>query len=323
MNITVISPAAKQSRSGNRVTAVRWARILRALGHRVHVESDGDSGESLDADLLVAIHAWRSAAAVSQFAARHAERPVVVLLAGTDIYRFQHTHAETTLASMRIAHRLVGLHDHVADDIPAEFADKLRIIYQSAPPLPRPRQPAIRHFDVCVVGHLRDEKDPFRAARAAAQLPASSRVRIIHLGKAHTEQYAQAARDEMAINPRYVWRGEVSAGEVRRTFGRCQAMVMSSVMEGGANVVSEAIVAGLPVLASDISGNRGLLGAGHPAYYPVKDTQGLATLLQRAETEPGFLQAVQHNAATRTPLFSPDRERDAWAALLAEVLPRE
>lgn len=319
MNITVISPAAKQSRSGNRVTAVRWARILRALGHRVQVESDGDPRKHLGADLLVAIHAWRSAAAISQFAATHADRPIVVLLAGTDIYRFQHTHAQTTLASMHIAHRLVGLHDHVADDIPAEFADKLRIIYQSAPALPRPRQPAIRHFDVCVVGHLRDEKDPFRAARAAARLPVSSRVRIIHLGKAHTEQYAQAARNEMATNPRYVWRGEVSPGQVRRTFGRCQAMVMSSLMEGGANVVSEAIVAGLPVLASDISGNRGLLGAGHPAYYPVEDTQGLAALLLRAENEAGFLQAVQLNAASRKALFAPDRERDAWAALLTEM----
>ena len=153
------------------------------------------------------------------------------------------------------------------------------------------------------VGHLREEKDPFRAAYAAAQLPATSQVRIIHLGKAHTDQYAKAARDEMASNPRYVWRGEVTPGQVRRTFGRCQAMVMSSVMEGGANVVSEAIVAGLPVLASDISGNRGLLGAEHPAYYPAKDTQGLAKLLHRAETESRFLQAVQRNATTRAALF--------------------
>jgi putative glycosyltransferase (TIGR04348 family) len=320
MNITVISPAAKQSRSGNRVTAVRWARILRALGHRVHVQSADDSRERLEADLLVAIHAWRSAPAISRFATAHASRPIVVLLAGTDIYRFQHSHAETTLGSMRHAHRLVGLHDHVANDIPDEFADKLHIIYQSAAPLARPRQPAVRHFDVCVVGHLRDEKDPFRAARAAAQLPASSRVRIIHLGKAHTDQYAQSARDEMASNPRYVWRGEVSPGEVRRTFGRCHAMVMSSVMEGGANVVSEAIVAGLPVLATDISGNRGLLGAAHPAYYPAEDTQGLARLLHRAETESGFLQGVQRNAATRAALFAPERERAAWACLLQQLV---
>jgi len=244
---------------------------------------------------------------------------LLVLLAGTDIYRFQHSDPETTLASMRAAHRLVGLHDLVANDIPTQFGSKLRVIHQSASPLPRPRKPGTRHFDICVVGHLRGEKDPLRAARAAAQLPASSKIRIVHLGKAHNEQWAQRARDEMAANPRYLWRGEVSAGEVRRAYGRCRAMVMSSVMEGGANVVSEAIVAGLPVLASDISGNRGLLGDGHRAYYPVEDTDALARLLWRAETGDGFLEAVQANADTRAHLFSPGREREAWASLLEEM----
>ena len=316
MNITVISPAAKQSRSGNRVTALRWARILRDLGHRVRVE---DGQKSHGADLLVAIHAYRSAQAIEDWSRSSPGRPLVVLLAGTDIYRFQHSHADITLASMLAAHRLVGLHDDVGADIPAKFTAKLRIIHQSAAPLPRPRQAARRHFDICVVGHLREEKDPFRAARAAARLPASSKIRVIHLGKAHSEQYAQAARAEMSGNARYQWRGEVAGAQVRRLFGRCQAMVMSSLMEGGANVVSEAIVAGLPVLAADISGNRGLLGARHPAYYRVQDTDDLARLLARAETEVGFLQSVQAHADTRRHLFTPQRERAAWAALLDEL----
>lgn len=316
MNITVISPAAKQSRSGNRVTAVRWARILRDLGHRVRVE---DGHDSHDADLLVAIHAYRSAAAINEWAHAHPQRPLVVLLAGTDIYRFAHSHPDITLAAMHAAHRLVGLHDRVAEDIPAQFGDKLRLIHQSSTPLPRPRKPGTRRFDICVVGHLREEKDPLRAAHAAALLPASSKTRIVHLGKAHNDAWAQAARDEMAVNPRYEWRGEVGAGEVRRVFGRSQAMVMSSVMEGGANVVSEAVVAGLPVLASAISGNRGLLGDDHRAYYPARDTQALAKLLLRAENEASFLESLQAHALTRAHLFTPQRERQAWAALLAEL----
>jgi putative glycosyltransferase (TIGR04348 family) len=316
MNITVISPAAKRSRSGNRVTAVRWARILRHLGHRVRVEDGQDSHR---ADLLVAIHAYRSAQAINEWIRSSSGRPLIVLLAGTDVYRFQHSHADVTLASMRAAHRLVGLHDDVGDDIPVRFNDKLRVIHQSSAPLPRPREPGQRHFDICVVGHLRDEKDPLRAARAAAQLPASSKIRIVHLGKAHNAQYEQAAREEMAVNPRYQWRGEVAAGEVRRVFGSCQALVMSSVMEGGANVVSEAIVAGLPVLASDISGNRGLLGAEHQAYYPMQDTDALAQLMARAEQEAGFLHSVRANADTRRHLFTPQRERAAWATLLEEL----
>ena len=326
LNISVITPAAKYSRSGNRATAVRWARILGALGHSVKVDeawpgagrSDADGREE-SPDLLVAIHAWRSAVSVSTFRARHPSRPLVVLMSGTDIYRFRHSHPEETAASMAAADRLVGLHDLVGDNLPARFRGKLRIIHQSALPLRAPRAPSRRTFDMCVVGHLREEKDPFRAARAARLAPDASKLRIIHLGRAHDAAYAREARAEMAGNPRYVWRGEVPRWQVRRTFARCHAMVMSSVMEGGANVVSEAVVAGVPVIASDIPGNLGLLGPDHPACYPAGDTEALAALLQRAETEPGFLDAVRVHGDARRDRFSPERERTAWAALLGEL----
>ena len=280
------------------------------------------SGQARHPDLLVAIHAWRSAASVAAFRARHPTRPLVVLMSGTDIYRFQHSHPEETAASMAAADRLVGLHDLVADDLPAELRSKLRIIHQSALALRGPRSPSRRTFDVCVVGHLREEKDPFRAARAARGVPAESNLRIVHLGKPHDSGYARQAHEEMAANPRYVWRGEVPRWQVRRTFARCHAMVMSSIMEGGANVVSEAVVAGVPVIASRIPGNVGLLGADHPALYPPGDTDALRALLHRAETEPGFLDAVRAHGDARRDRFSPDHERAAWAALLGELTAR-
>ena len=340
LNISVITPAAKRSRSGNRATAVRWARILQALGHSVTVDeawpgTDGQArpgahretqpgadsgGGHRDPDLLVAIHAWRSAESVAAFRARHPFRPLVVLMSGTDLYRFQHSHPEETMASMAAADQLVGLHDGVADDLPRRFRSKLRIIHQSALPLRTPRTPVRRTFDVCVVGHLREEKDPFRAARAARLAPAASKLRVIHLGKPHDAAHAQEARAEMAANPRYVWRGEVPRWQVRRTFARCHAMVMSSIMEGGANVVSEAVVAGVPVIASRIPGNVGLLGPGHPALYPPGDTEALHALLHRAETESGFLDTVGAHGDARRSRFSPERERAAWAGLLSELM---
>ena len=377
MNISVITPAAKRSRSGNRATAVRWARILKSLGHSVRVDEawpgagGGESPKLLGAretpgvpggqespglpdvpgrrgnrnllvepespspagrpgstdfpgvrespDLLVAVHAWRSAASVAAFRGRHPSRPLVVLMSGTDLYRYQHSHPEETAASMAAADRLVGLHDLVAADLPPRFQAKLRIIHQSALPLSAPRNPSRRTFDVCVVGHLREEKDPFRAAHAARLAPGASRLRVIHLGKPHDAAHARRARAEMVRNPRYVWRGETPRWQVRRIFARCHAMVISSVMEGGANVVSEAVVAGVPVIASDISGNVGLLGPDHPARYPVGDTEALAALLHRAEVEPGFLDTVRAHGDARRDRFSPERERVAWAALLDEL----
>lgn len=203
---------------------------------------------------------------------------------------------------MEMADALVCLHDLVYQAIPQRFGDKLEVIYQSALPLPRPRSPSRRHFDICVIGHLRDEKDSLRAALAARALPASSRIRVIHLGKAHNESWAEQARAEMRDNPRYAWRGDVPGWVVRKKFVKTRLMVSSSIMEGGANVVSEAIVAGVPVIASAIPGSMGLLGTDYPGYYPVRDTAALAEMLSRPETDPNFLDQLTRACAERARL---------------------
>ena len=313
MNIILITPAKKQSKTGNRVTASRWERLLRGLGHRVTVQFDWDGTPG---DMMVAIHAWRSASSIARFRQRFPGRPLVVALSGTDIYRYRHSHPEETLHSMNVADALVCLHDLVHRVIPEAHRKKLHVIHQSAAPLKRARSPSVRTFDVCIVGHLREEKDPFRTAYAARTLPQKSRLRVIHLGKAHDDEWAGQARAEMEINPRYHWRGEVGAWQVRKEFLKTHALVHSSIMEGGANVVSEALVAGVPVIASDIDGNVGLLGEDYPGYYPVTDTEALCALLQRAETEQEFLQRLRKHGSKRKHLFAPECESRRWQALL-------
>jgi putative glycosyltransferase (TIGR04348 family) len=315
LKISLVTPAGKRSRAGNRATAVRWQRILRDLGHRVTVAERDDGAK---ADMMVAVHGWRSADSIRAFSDAGGGRPLVVLLAGTDIYRFQHSHPAETLESMDRATALVCLHDLVYRAIPRRFAKKLHVIRQSALPLPHPRRPLRRRFEVCVAGHLREEKDSLRTAYASRLVPAESRLRVVHLGQAHDESWARDARTEMAANPRYHWRGEVPGWQVRRQFARSHAMVISSIMEGGANVVSEAIVAGLPVLASDIDGNIGMLGRDYPGYYRTGDEAALAALLQKAETEPAFLRDLAARCRKLAPAYTPAREKAAWKALLRD-----
>jgi glycosyltransferase involved in cell wall biosynthesis len=95
--------------------------------------------------------------------------------------------------------------------------------------------------------------------------------------------------------------------------------VLSSRLEGGANVIGEAVTAGVPLIASRIPGTVGLLGANYPGYFPVGDTQQLARLLARAETEAEFLKTLRSAVRKHSPLFDPQRERSAWADLLAEI----
>ena len=316
MKIHLVTPAKENSRNGNRTSATRWARLLRKTGHRVNIDTDYN-GEPTD--LVIALHAWRSAAAIRRYREASPEGPLVVALGGTDVNTYLKTDPATTLASMKMADALVCLHDLVADELPFEFRQKLFVIRQSALPLPRPREPSKRSFDICVIGHLREEKDPFRTALAARLLPAESKVRVLHYGKAHSPKWALQAQAEMRINPRYRWQGEVSGGQVRQALIRTHLMVISSLQEGGANVVSEALVADVPIIASDISGNIGLLGRGFGGYFRVGDELSLAQRIRQAEVDEKFIKSLQQQGRALAPMFTQEQELAAWQKVLAAI----
>jgi putative glycosyltransferase (TIGR04348 family) len=316
MKIVLITPAGPSSRTGNKVAANRWAKILRQLGHTVRIAADYDGAP---ADLMVAVHAWRSAGAIARFKERHPDRPVILQLSGTDIYQYIDTDPVPTLRAMERADRLVALNDLAWKKVPKRLRPRLGVIHQSAEPPRIPRKPSKRAVVVSVIGHLRDVKDPLRAAEATRLLPAKSRIRIEQVGRAYTPEWAERARTEMASNARYTWRDDVPAAAVRRLLARSHAMVISSRSEGGANVISEAAVAGVPILASRMDGNLGLLGRDYPGTFRVGDTAALARLLRRLETDPAFVRTLERAVRERAPLFRPAREVAAWRRLLAGV----
>jgi putative glycosyltransferase (TIGR04348 family) len=317
MKIFLACPASAGSRKGNRVTAVRWARLLRSLGHRVTI---GQLYEGAACDVLVAMHARKSYDSVRAYRRHHPDGPLVVALTGTDLYRDIRTsrHAQRSLEE---ADRLIVLQPCGLEELPARLRGKTRVIYQSAKRRGKPAGRSRRRatFEVCVLGHLRPEKDPLRVALALRRLPAASRVRVTHAGQALSPALAQKARAAMARDARYRWLGEVSGERARRILARSDALVLSSRLEGGANVVSEAIAAGVPVLASRIPGNVGLLGARYPGFYPVGDTAALARLLSRAEADEAFYRRLVEWCAALRPLVDPARERAAWESLLREL----
>src|SRR5262249_22198832 len=247
---------------------------------------------------------------------------LILQLSGTDIYQYIDEDAEPTLRSMELADRLIALNSLAWRVVPKKFRKKLRVIIQSARKPTAPRQPSRRRIDVCVIGHLRDVKDPLRAAEAARLLPPTSRIRIVHIGRAYSAAWVAKATAEMAANPRYHWQNDVPRAAVQNLLRRSHAMVLSSLSEGGANVISEAIVAGVPILASRMDGNVGLLGADYPAYFPVGDTQALSRLMQRIERDRRFVVTLRRAIARRAPLFRPEREVAAWRQLLASLKPQ-
>lgn len=313
MNIILITPAPPGSRAGNRATAERWGQLLENAGHLVSIVTEYH-GESCD--LFIALHAWRSHEAVVRCRAQHPNTPLIVVLTGTDIYDHQHRFPDVTHQSMALADCLIGLHHRVGQDIPDRFTYKLTTVLQSADEPAKAAASRPKGVDICVIGHLRDEKDPLRAAFAARQLPESSAIRVINAGRAHTPEWEHQALAEQLANPRFQWLGEVDKSAIQELMNRSQAMVISSVMEGGANVVSEACRAGLPVIASDISGNIGLLGDDYPGYFPVGNDTDLARMLQQLEKSPDFLGELEARVRALSGSFTPQAEQ---ASLLAAI----
>ncbi len=314
MNVAIVTPAPRGSRKGNRVTAQRWAKILTTLGHRVVISTDR---ASRNADVLIALHANKSASAVQAFS--ELGRPIAVALTGTDLYVDAQ---RRRLPAMDLADRLIVLQSDALSFLAPDHATKADVVPQSVVAPPSPPSPRVRTFDVCVVGHMRRVKDPLRTALASRQLPDSSRIAVLHAGGIIDDALRPRVEAEVERNPRYRWLGELSPARTLRVIARSRAMVISSRAEGGAHVVSEALVVGTPVLASRISGNIGMLGEDYPAYFDVGDTGALARLMHRVETDEKFRRGLRTRASKLGQTYARSNERVRLAAVVTKLMRR-
>lgn len=314
MNIAIITPAAAPALGGNLNTAQRWGRFLKHSGHNVKIQTEWDGDP---ADMMIALHARKSHASIKRFATLLPRAPLIVCLTGTDLYRDIKTDASAQ-ESLKLASRIIVLQEMGLNELSADMRDKARVVYQSAKPT-KPAAPIKNHFEISVIGHLREEKDPFRCAMALAYLPPNSRIRICHIGGAMNAEMDNEARKWMAREPRYRWIGEIPHWKVLKRLARSRAMVISSRMEGGANVISEALAADVPVIASRIPGNIGMLGENYKGYYAVEDERQLAALLQRLETDPDFCKALKNQCQKRLALVQEKCESESLEVLLAEI----
>jgi len=313
MRIALITPARPGTRNGNLHTAVRWAAMLRSAGHRVRVLQSWDGGAD---DLLVALHARRSHDSIVRWNDERPGAPLIVALTGTDLYRDLPRSAPAR-RSLDLADRIIVLQDDAPRKLKKRWKNKTGVVYQSSGTTLRASPPKDR-FRIVVVGHLREEKDPFRAVLAVQLL--NEDLEVIHVGGALDGPHRKAAQQWVKREHRYRWLGSLPHGRALRWIASSHLLVVSSRMEGGANVIAEAARIGTPVLASRMSGNLGMLGPSYPGYFPTGSEEGLARLIARSKSDRKFYSRLKTAMSRRSPLFSPAGERRALLGAVGEAL---
>jgi putative glycosyltransferase (TIGR04348 family) len=268
---------------------------------------------------MIALHARRSRAAIADWKLERPDAALIVALTGTDLYRDLPAGDVDARASCEDADRMIVLQADALAHVPPELRENADVVYQSAQALrPWPSKRDDR-LDVVLVAHLREEKDPRTAFAAWRQLPRDLSATLTLIGEALDPKLGDEAKRLAASDERVRWFGARPHAWTRQAIKRAHALVVPSRMEGGANVVVEAVTAGTPVIGSRMSGNVGMLGDGYAGYFPVGDAAALASLLTRASLDRKFLARLNDECRARSVLFTPEHERQALLACVARA----
>ncbi len=327
-SVIIVSPALAAANNGNWQTARRWQLLLRPYA-AVRITSHWPDADAVGDQIMLALHARRSADAIDAWARERPLQSLAVVLTGTDLYRDIEIDARAQ-HSLELASRLVVLQELGVAALPAGLRRKARVIYQSTPQrrtLPKTQ----RELRAVMVGHLRDVKSPETLFEAARLLAARRDIRISHIGEAGDRSWEKQARHTERDAPSYRWLGGLPHSQTRQAIQRAHVLIHTSAMEGGAHVIMEAVRSGTPVLASRVAGNVGMLGADYEGYFEHGDAAALCALLEQCrlgqeqtvdDPASALLERLHAQCSLRAPLFTAESEQAALRQLLHELQDR-
>jgi putative glycosyltransferase (TIGR04348 family) len=343
--IVLVSPGLPDARNGNWQTAHRWASMLSPSFdviladqwpntatkpvEQAHLLDPPSSSEKTAPVAMLALHAYKSSTAIEAWSSIYPNRPLIVVLTGTDLYRDIKKQPQAQ-ASIERADYLVVLQEEGPKALPVHLRSKCRVIFQSCSSF-KTLAKTTTHLKAVMVGHLRDEKWPQTLFEAASQLSSEcDRIYIDHIGRALDSTLGQQALSTASQCSNYRWLGSLSHRATRHRIQHAHVLIHTSRMEGGAHAVMEAVRSGTPVLASKIDGNLGMLGLDYLGYFEPGDSRALCLLLQRCREEQamssrlqakrqGLLATLEEQCSARAALFEPEVEKAALLSLLSEA----
>lgn len=313
MKVCVASPYPLSELKGNSVTTDRIVAMLNEGG----VEARGSYGNDGEpADILITLHAIKGAPAVFDFKKKTPNGRVIILLTGTDIYQGLAEGSQIGGDALQVADRIVVPQEAALRKLPEKVRGKTVVIRPSLDPIAVKATSSQSPFVISVVGHLRPVKRPFLTIETLAQHPEWSDLEVWQIGQALDAEMRKTAEFWMEEDKRYRWCGGLPREESLALCAKSSLTINSSILEGGANAVLEAMTMSVPVLASRIEGNVGLMGDDYPGYF---EEGGMAKALEAIMHQRVDLDEWSLLLADRLPLFSRVRESESWLELLIEL----
>ena len=313
MKVCVASPYPLTELKGNTVTTERIVELLCAGG----IEARGShlfDGEA--AEILIALHAVKGAPAIFDYRKKFPEGRVILLITGTDLYESLPAGSEVGHRALREADRIVVVQEAAIARLPEEVRGRAVVIPASLDAIEIEAEPVSPPFAISVVGHPRPVKRPFLTIEAVAKHPAWAEVEVWQIGEALDEGSFREGQEWVKRDSRYRWFGGMVREEALRRCAQSSLTINSSILEGGANAVLEAMTMGVPVLASRIEGNVGMLGEDYPGYFEEGELGDVLEAIVEGRVD---MQAWVELARARLPLFSRETESSSWLELLADL----
>jgi len=313
MKINVCTGYPLDSPRGNTTTAFRIAERLQMAGHQA-TAMHTDTPPAADAQ--ISLHALKTAAASAYFA-KHQSGKLFIRLTGTDINGGFEKNQSLSQQTIDLADKLIVTHPACLPQIPDRWQSKTVVIYPSVtmPELAVISSPTSPLF-TCI-GHLRPVKAP-HLMYAAIQKIRQTNLAAISIGNAYDVTDGQQALLNTRHDDRYHWHAGCDRATALAWMKASLATINSSISEGGANTVMEAIQLRIPVLATDIPGNRGFLGDSYDGYFETGRADQLADLMRRCLDDSGFVERLKIQLDGQRPLFSIQRESEQLSKLISE-----